>query len=109
MRSVSRLPFAAAVLACACASAVQADEAARPAFEWSGEVRTHLDPRSANAKGPLAEADRLAPGIAPAQRSGATLEAGVRGHGHGLSADLLLRSQRFEGGGHDDTVRFNEL
>jgi hypothetical protein len=109
MRSLSRLPFAAAVLACACVPAVRADEAARPAFEWSGEVRAHLDPRSANADGPLAEADRLAPGIAPAQRSGATLEAGVRGHGHGLSADLLLRTQRFEGGGHDDTARFNEL
>jgi hypothetical protein len=115
MRPLSRLPFAAAALACAAAvqaqeqAAVAAKEAPRPAIEWSGELRAHLDPRSANGSGLLAEADRLSPGIAPAQRSGATLEAGVRGHGHGLSADLLLRAQRFEGGGHDDTARFNEL
>jgi len=107
MRSLSWLPVAAAVLGCA--ALAQAEEAARPAVEWSGEVRSHLDPRSANGSGLLAEADRLSPGLAPAQRSGATLEAGVRGHGHGLSADLLLRTQRFEGGAHDDTARFNEL
>ena len=98
---------AVAGLALACAATAQAGEDAVP--PWSGELRAHLDPRSANAAGPLAEAAALAPELVPLPRSGATLEAGVRGQWRALSADLLLRHERLEGGETDSTARFNEL
>lgn len=100
----------ALALACASALLAQADEGKPSAIEWSGEVRAHADARSANDdNGPLAEADRLSPGLVPPQRGGATLEAGLRGHGHGVAADVLLRVEHADGGGEDRTARFNEL
>jgi hypothetical protein len=106
-----RLPLAArplaVAMALACAAAAQAQ--ADAARSWSGEVRAHADLRSANRAGPLAAADALSPGLVVPPRNGATVDLGLRGQRHGVSADVLLQQQRVEGGEGESTARFNEL
>jgi len=104
---IAALATAAATLACASARADDPPPAAAP--KWSGEVRAQWDPRWANDAGLVAQADALAPGLAQPQRSGGVLELGLRGHERFVSADVLLRAERDEGGAHDATARFNEL
>jgi hypothetical protein len=100
MRLFAMLPLA---LAAAAAHAQSAGAA------WSGELRSHWDARSGNGSGLLAQADALAPGLVQPQRSAAALDLALRGHAHGVSADVLLSHQRFEGGRTDTAGRFNEL
>ncbi len=105
MRRGRRLALAAAALL-ACGAAGAAEGAG---FTWSGEARAHADLRSANAAGVLARADAVSPGLVAAPRDAFVLDAGLRGQGHGLSADLLLRSGRPEGGPTSSSATLNEL
>ncbi|CAG1018008.1 hypothetical protein BURC_02727 [Burkholderiaceae bacterium] len=74
-----------------------------------GELRLRWDARSANPAGPLADANRLAPGIASATPNAAVAEAELNARWKLLSAKLLLASERHEGGSARSTARFNEL
>jgi len=77
--------------------------------ETSGELRARWDDRSVNARGPLADANALAPGIAPPTPSAAVAEAELRGRWRTLSANALLASEHAEGGPTRSFARFNEL
>ncbi|MED5618412.1 hypothetical protein [Ideonella sp. BN130291] len=106
-RTPAARPLAVATaLACAAAAHAEPEAAARA---WSGELRAHVDARSANPAGPLAAAARLSPGLVALPRGGATVALGLRAQQRGVSADVLLQQQRLEGGGSDSTARFNEL
>ncbi len=95
--------FAAIVAAMTSCAALAADET-------GGELRLRRDARSANeTRGPLAEANVLAPGIAPITPSAAVVEAELRGHWKALSANLLLTGAHAEGGATSSNARFNEL
>lgn len=83
--------------------------AAHADIPWNGELRAHVEQPRHNARGPLAAANRLAPGIAPPKRDSLALQAGLRAQTRHLSADLHLRQERFEGGGHSRDARLNEL
>src|SRR2546423_7322283 len=81
-----------------------------PAFaETSGELRARWDDRSVNERGPLADANALVPGIAPATPGAAVAEAELRGRWRMLSANVLLASEHPEGGPTRSFARFNEL
>lgn len=92
-----------------CALALGACLAAQAEIAWNGELRAHVEQPSNSARGPLAEAHRLAPGIAPPRRDSLTLEAGLRMQTKHLSADLYLRQERSEGGSRSHEARANEL
>jgi hypothetical protein len=81
--------------------------------EFSGQLRPQWLDQRANARGPLAAADVLQPGIAPLPSSGAIAEAELRASAHvggiGLTSVATLQSQRFEGGGTQSRAWFNEL
>ena len=79
------------------------------AAETSGELRARWDARDAGPRGPLADANALAPGIAPPAASAAVAEAELRGRWRMLSVNLLLSGARDEGGGTQSFARFNEL
>ncbi|MEW6707103.1 MAG: hypothetical protein AB1430_19825 [Pseudomonadota bacterium] len=104
MRLRTFLPLAAATAALGLPALAQEVNG-----HWRGELRAHLDPRSANERGLLARADALSPGLAPPARSGATIDLGLRGQARSLAVDVLLRHERREGGDTDTTARFNEL
>jgi hypothetical protein len=83
--------------------------AAATAAETSGELRARWDARDANERGPLALAQELAPGIAPASPGAAVAEAELRARWRMLSANVLLASEHPEGGPTQSFARFNEL
>ncbi|HEV7913028.1 MAG TPA: hypothetical protein VGP22_04635 [Albitalea sp.] len=91
------------------AAAALAAGPALAAGEAGGELRLRWDQRSANTQGPLAAANALAPGIAPAAPGAAVAEAELRGRWKALSANVLLGAERREGGGTSSTSRINEL
>ena len=80
-----------------------------------GELRLQWDPVRVNDAGPLAQANALAPGLAPVSAGSRSAEAELTGHWHApgkrwsLGADLLLGAQRASGGATQSTTRFNEL
>ncbi|HEY2927372.1 hypothetical protein [Piscinibacter sp.] len=102
-RSPMVLALAAVVMGLWLAPALAADP------ETSGELRLHGDARSRNPAGPLAAGNALDPGIAPATPSAAVAEAELRGHWRPVSANLLLWSERPEGGATQSHARVNEL
>ena len=78
------------------------------------EVTLRVDGRGANARGPLAQAEALVPGLAPAAPSGLTLQAELRhtlrlGRGLSLHGNGLLAHERLEGRRGRDASRVNEL
>lgn len=84
------------------------------AADSSAEVTLRADGRSANGRGPLAQADALEPGLAPATPSGLTLQAELRhtlrvGRGLSLHGNGLLAHERREGRRGRDASRVNEL
>jgi hypothetical protein len=79
------------------------------AGDAGGELRLRWDDRGANARGPLAEANALAPGIAPVPRGALVGEAELRGTWKPFSASLLLAAERAEGGATRWDARLNEL
>lgn len=110
---------AAATLAClllaAPAQAQTAPEAAGTAP--SGELQLRWDARHTNPAGPLAAANRLAPGTARPTPSAATAEALLRhtwrttvaGQPLALAGEALAWHQRDEGGAGAGGLRFNQL
>ena len=84
------------------------------AADSSAEFTLRADGRSANGRGPLAQADALAPGLTPATPSGLTLQAELRhtlrvGRGLSLHGNGLLAHERLEGRRGRDASRVNEL
>src|SRR5256714_6140027 len=77
--------------------------------ETRGGRRARWDERSGNERGPLADANALVPGIAPATPGAAVAEAELRGRWRMLSANVLLASEHPEGGPTRSFARFNEL
>lgn len=78
-----------------------------PAF--SGELRLGWRPQRANPASPLAAAEALQPGIAAAPRSSLLAESELRGQWRALSANVLLQSERPDGGPMQSHARVNEL
>lgn len=78
-------------------------------FEFGGQLRPQWQNEQANARGPLAQALSLSPGIAVLPASGATLETELRASGHGLSATATLQQQRLEGQALHSSAWVNEL
>jgi len=64
------------------------------ADDVGGELRLRRDARNANTHGPLAEANRLAPGTAETTVSASVAEAELRGRWRMLSGNVLLSSER---------------
>lgn len=93
----------------ACALALGTSLSAQADSPWNGELRAHAEQPSDNARGPLAEAHRLAPGTAPPRRGSLALEAGLRTQTAHFGADLYLRQERFEGGTQAHDARVNEF
>ncbi len=91
------------------ALALHAGVHAQTPSAWNGELRAHVELQRANGRGPLAQANRVAPGTAAAPRDAAVAEAGLRGQLRIVSADLHLRQERREGGAHAQDARLNEL
>jgi hypothetical protein len=84
------------------------------AADSSAEFTLRADGRSANDRGPLAQADALVPGLAPATPSGLTLQTELRhtqrlGGGLALHGNGLLAHERLEGRRGRDASRVNEL
>ncbi|MGZ5238411.1 MAG: hypothetical protein ACXWCV_19045 [Caldimonas sp.] len=87
--SLARLA-APAALALACAGPCGA-------VDVSGSLRPQYLDQAAAARGPLAAADDLAPGIAPLPRSGPEVYAELRASGYGLTGVAAAQLQRKEG------------
>ena len=94
---------------------LSAGSAAWAADGASGELRLRWDARGSNTAGPMAAANALAPGLAPATPGSAVADAGLRGTWHApttrlsASADVLLASEHPEGGPTRSRARANEL
>lgn len=72
-----------------CAAAAQADTGGRLRATWT-------DPQASGA-GPLAAAEALQPGFAPAPAAATALEAELRAGGHGLNAVATVQEEHLEG------------
>lgn len=109
-RRVRRAVLAAA-LAAAGMSLGPALRAAEP--EFGGQLRAQWTEAGANARGPLAAADALRPGLVPPPASGPLVEAELRANAHvggvGLSGIATLQSQRPAGGPTASRAWFDEL
>ena len=79
------------------------------ADDVGGELRVRWDAAGANASGPIGEANRLAPGLAPTRPSTGVAEAELHGHWRALTANQLFSLERPEGGAAASSARFNEL
>ena len=94
MKTAQLGTVAAGLVVCA---AVQAQ-----GIDTSGHLRTSWATRQAATTGPLAQANALVPGMAPAEPSAATVQAELRASakagGLGLNTTVTLQSQRPEGG-----------
>jgi hypothetical protein len=75
----------------------------------SGELRLGWREQSANSAGPLAAANAVMPGTAEPPVSSAVAQAELRGQWRALSADVLLQSERPDGGPVHSIARVNEL
>ncbi|MBK7060157.1 MAG: hypothetical protein IPH51_06445 [Rubrivivax sp.] len=84
------------------------------AADSGADLTLRADDRSAADRGPLAQAEALQPGLAPATPSGALLQAELRHTqrlpaGLSLHGNVLLAHQRLQGGAGNDGSRVNEL
>jgi len=80
------------------------------ADDTGGELRLRFDGRRANeSRGPIAEANVLAPGLVQTTPSAAVAEAEVHGRWRMLTANLLLAAEHQEGRGTQSFARFNEI
>jgi hypothetical protein len=90
------------VLALACAGPCGA-------ADFSGYVRPEYLEQAAAARGPLAAANSLVPGIASVPRSGPEIDAELRASGYGLTGVAALQAERQEGDRLRAQGRFDEL
>jgi hypothetical protein len=79
------------------------------ADDFGGELRARWDARSTNPHGPIADANRISPGIAPPAAGAAVAEAELHGRWRFLNANLLLAGEHAEGGTTRSSARFNEV
>src|ERR1019366_6394024 len=79
------------------------------AGDFSGYVRPEYLEQAAAARGPLAAANSLVPGIASAPRSGPEIDAELRASGYGLTGVAALQAERQEGDRLRAQGRFDEL
>jgi hypothetical protein len=77
--------------------------------EFGGQFRAQWAERQAASNGPLADANRLVPGIAAPPRSAVSAEAELRASGQGITAVATLQGERAEGGPTHSRAWFNEL
>lgn len=75
----------------------------------NAELRLLASHPSANGRGPLAAAEALQPGIAPAPADSLAAELDLRAHWRALTADLWLAQSRARGGRTSEASRVNEL
>ena len=101
-----RITLGALALACACTCGAQTSGAGP---QISGQVRLQWEQRQANAMGPLAVANELAPGTASTPGNGATLETELRAGGRGWNASATLQQQMPQGLPTQSRAWFNEL
>ncbi len=101
-----RIIFGAMALACACTCAAQT-QADGP--QISGQVRLQGDEHQANAAGPLALANQLAPGTSAVTGNGATLETELRSSGRGWNTSATLQQQTQQDQPTQVRAWFNEL
>jgi hypothetical protein len=78
-------------------------------YTLSGEARAIFAAPSANPRGPLAAANALAPGLAPATPGSGTGELELRGQWQALAANVVLGHTWADGAHDSDTSRVNEL
>ncbi|MBQ0932925.1 hypothetical protein KAK07_04930 [Ideonella sp. 4Y16] len=76
---------------------------------WRGELRLSGWDTPVNARGPLADANRLAPGTAGVSTAQALAELEARAEGAGWVAEVWLASVAQPGGRSHAEARFNEL
>lgn len=104
-----RLAVAAALLASTAAHAATADAADRP----SGELRLRWDDRQPSTQGPLADANRIAPGFVAPTPSALVAQAWGRATQRlgpaALTAELFVAQQRSEHGAVSGVGRVDEL
>jgi hypothetical protein len=103
MRRIA-LGAVALVSACLCAAQTQAND---PPI--SGQIQLQADARQANAAGPLAVANQLAPGTSAPPGNGATLETLLRSSGRGWNASATFLQQTQQGMPQQNRAWFNEL
>ncbi|MEY8879003.1 MAG: hypothetical protein AB9M60_21010, partial [Leptothrix sp. (in: b-proteobacteria)] len=102
MRALPSLGMAALALAASQACAAQT-------LATSGTLRLGWQAQHANPAGPLAAANALVPGIAPLPASSALAQAELRSRWRALNMNLLLDTERPEGGTTRSHARVNEL
>ena len=95
------------VAASASAALVWASSAG--AVDVSGYVRPAYIDVGVGDRGPLADANRVAPGTVPTTRSGPEIDSELRASGHGISAVAFVQAQRQEGDRWRATGHFDEL
>ncbi len=100
------LTWGAVALLISGAAAAQTEGATPP---LSGQVRLQWDQRQANSAGPLAAADKLAPGTVALPGDGATLATELRSSGKGWNASATLQQQTQPGVATQSRAWFNEL
>lgn len=83
--------------------------AAHAEGEFGAQLRARIDDRRGAHAGPLATAARLAPDLVALPRSSAVVDSELRGRWRTLSANLLLRGERPEGGAWQGDAVVNEL
>ncbi|MEO7117035.1 MAG: hypothetical protein ABIZ18_14405 [Caldimonas sp.] len=79
------------------------------AVDVNGYVRPAYVGLTAGERGPLADANRIAPGTVPTTRSGPEIDSELRASGHGISAVAFVQAQRQEGDRWRAHGHFDEL
>ena len=100
------LTLGAIALSFAATAAAQTESSALP---LSGQIQLQWDQRQANSAGPLAAADKLAPGTVAQPGDGATLATELHSSGKGWSASATLQQQTQQGVATQSRAWFNEL
>ena len=104
---MTRAHLGAALAGMVLATTVQAQS-----IDTSGHLRATWAARQAADSGPLAQANRLVPGMALAEASAATVQAELRANAKlgvvGLNTTVTLQGQRPEGGHGDTRAWVNE-
>ena len=99
----------AASLRCVATLALLACAARCGAVDLNGYVRPAYIGVSESERGPLADANRIAPGTVATTRSGPEIDSELRASGHGLNAVAWLQAQRQEGDRWRVHGHFDEL
>ena len=102
IRFAAPVRFAVALAALGCAATCGA-------VDVNGYVRPAYLGWTAGERGPLADANRIAPGTVPTTRSGPEIDTELRASGYGVSGVAWLQAQRQEGDRWRVHGHFDEL